>query len=81
MTLQELYASMGFPTTERLASAARVGVYDPRRGLSHLQSRQALGNSQVVPQIGCVVACALACVTYSDAPACNDDSMMGLEGA
>ena len=72
---------MGFPTNQQLASAARVPVYDPRRGLSHLQARQALGNSQVVPQIGCVVACALACVSYDDAQACDDDSMMGLEGA
>ena len=67
LTLRELYAAMGFPTTQALAAVARVPVYDHFRGLTYSQSRQALGNSQVVPQIGCVVACALACISFRSA--------------
>ena len=66
LTMRELYAAMGFPTTVALASASRTAVYEPfRADLTYRQAGQALGNSQVVPQVGCTTACILACCKYS----------------
>ena len=76
LTLRELHGAMGFPVTEALAKVARVPVYQVfRAGLSYSKSRQALGNSQLVPQIGCVAGCLLASCKYRAA-----DDAMGLEG-
>ena len=61
--LRELYAGMGFPAFQVLADAAQVPVYQvfkPLQGLKYSHMRAALGNSQVVPQVGVFSACVLA---------------------
>ena len=77
LTVREIHASMGFPVTAQLSSMVGVPTYDPwRADLTHVQSRQALGNSQVVPQVGCITACLLACTRYRQQ---RFDESMGLE--
>ena len=61
---------MGFPTFRALADAAGVPLYQvfkPIQGLSYGHMRQALGNSQVVPQVGVFSLCALASARLLDA--------------
>lgn len=68
--LKELYMGMGFPTFRGLADAAGVPLYQvfkPLQGLSYAHMRQALGNSQVVPQVGVFALCALASARLQDA--------------
>ncbi|CAE7223083.1 Trank1 [Symbiodinium sp. CCMP2592] len=68
LLLRELFASMGFPTFEPLAAAAAVPLYQvfkPLSRLTYLHQRQALGNSQVVPQVGVFAACVLASLSES----------------
>ena len=61
--LRELYAAHGFPTFADLAIAAQVPIYRVfKPGLSYGHARAALGNSQVVPQVGVFTATALACL-------------------
>lgn len=64
MTLREMYLAMGFPTFpicqqySHLSQLYRVHI----PSLSWFDMRRALGNSMVVPQVGCVMGCALASV-------------------
>ena len=61
--LRELFAGMGFPAFQHLADAAGVDVYQvfkPTLGLRYSHMRQALGNAQVVPQVGVFAACLLS---------------------
>ena len=59
--LRELYAAHGFPTFPALAREARVPVYQVfKPSLTYTHMRQALGNAQIVPQVGVFTACALA---------------------
>ena len=63
LLLKELYAGMGFPAFKHLAEAAGVPLYEvyrPLLGLRYSHARTALGNSQVVPQVGVFTACVLA---------------------
>ena len=61
LLLRELYAAHGFPAWTALAHAADVPLYRVfKPGLSYMQLRAALGNAQVVPQVGVFTACALA---------------------
>ena len=61
LLLRELYAAHGFPTFPALAREANVEVYRVfKPSLSYAHMRQALGNAQVVPQVGVFTAVALA---------------------
>ena len=63
LLLKELYSGMGFPTFDVLAQAAQVPLYQvfkPLMGLRYSHARAALGNSQVVPQVGVFGACLFA---------------------
>ena len=67
--LKELYAGMGFPSFPHLAHAAQVPIYQvfkPMQRVTYSHMRQALGNSQVVPQVGVFAACALASARLRD---------------
>ena len=76
LTMRELYASMGFPVTPLLASVSQVPLYNPwRNSLTYARSRQALGNSHIVPNVGCVTAVMLACCRQRQ----PSDVDMGLE--
>ena len=76
LTVRELHGAMGFPVTPLLAGVSQVPVFDPwRNGLSHARSRQALGNSQVVPNVGVITVCLMACCRFKQ----QCDADMGLE--
>ena len=64
MTLREMYLCMGYPTHRVCLAYSHLQslfrVYLP--GLSWFSMRKALGNAMVVPQVGCVMGCALASV-------------------